>query len=429
MAISFVGSMAPVGANNGGNVTLTFTGASGLLDASGAQASLQQGDVVVCVYASSGVADAAMSTSSSGWTEVHEGYANGTSNDTNLALYYKVMGASPDTSFVAVGPTGNNNGTIATAFAFRGVDAAVLDVAFVAGSHFATGTGSTRPDAPAITPVTAGAWIVVAGAGAAAAGATYASSDLSSTTNHFRTGNHAETIDIAIGVGIKTDWTSGAFNPAAWTGGAANAGDSWAAIIVALKPAPVTHATTGALTGQIGSVAGSAAHKARHTTTGVLTGQIGSVAGSAQHKARHTTTGTLAGQGSVVAGSAARTRVHAATAALAGQGSVLAGSSAHKARHTTSGALSGQGSAVAGSAARTRVHATSGALAGLQASVTGSATLIPLVGAVTHVTSGALVGAGAIIAAVSSLLNAAVAKRTRRRRKRKDYQDRWGTWR
>jgi hypothetical protein len=228
--------MAPVGANNGGNVTLTFTGASGLLNAAGAQATLAQGDVVVCAYASSGTADAAMSTSSSGWTEIHEGYANGTSNDTNLALYYKVMGATPDTSFVAVGPTGNSNATIATAFAFRGVDAAVLDIAFVAGSHFATGTASTRPNAPAITPVTAGAWIVVAGAGSAVAGGTYASSDLSSTTNHFRTGNHAESIDCAIGMGIKTDWASGAFDAAAWTGGAANAGDSWAAIVIALKP-------------------------------------------------------------------------------------------------------------------------------------------------------------------------------------------------
>ncbi len=236
MTISFVGSMVPVGANNGGNVTLTFTGASGLLNAAGAQATLLQGDVVICAYASSGIADAAMSTSSSLWNEIHENYANGSANDTNLALYWKVMGSSPDTSFVAVGPTGNNNGTIATAFAFRGVDPAVLDIAFVAGSHAAVGTASTRPDAPAISPATAGAWILAVGAGAAATGAAFTNpGDLSATTNHFRSGNHAETIDIAIGIGLKTDWTSGAFNPAAWTGGAANAGDSWAAMVIALR--------------------------------------------------------------------------------------------------------------------------------------------------------------------------------------------------
>lgn len=179
-----------------------------------------------------------MSTSSTGWTEVHEDYTNGTSNDTNLALYYKVMGASPDTSFVAVGPTGNNNGTIGVAFAFRGIDPAVLDIAFVAASHSAGGTATTNPNPPSITPSSAGAWVAVVGAGAAAVGGAYSTpSDLSSTTNHFRSGNHAETIDIALGLGIKTDWSSGAFDPAAWTGGVSNAGDSWRAFVIALKPA------------------------------------------------------------------------------------------------------------------------------------------------------------------------------------------------
>jgi hypothetical protein len=238
MAISFVGSMAPVGVNNGGDVTLTFTGASGLLNAAGAQATLATGDVVVCAYASSGTADLAMAGtfSGGGGTEVHEAYSNAPANDANLAVYYKVMGGTPDTSFVGTGPTGSSNATIGTAFAFRGVDASVLDVTFVAGSHAATGTGTTLPDAAAITPVTAGAWILVAGAGAAAAGASYANSDLSATTNHFRTLNHAEAIDIAIGVGIKTDWVSGAFNPAAWTGGNVNANNGWCAITIALKP-------------------------------------------------------------------------------------------------------------------------------------------------------------------------------------------------
>jgi hypothetical protein len=230
--------MAPVGANNGANVTLTFTGATGLLDAAGGQATLLQGDVVVVPYATSAVTDGAMSEGSATYTVVHEAYSNGTANDTNLWLGYKVMGGTPDTTITVLGTGGANHGTIATAFAFRGVDAAVLDVAFVAGSHAATGTASTRPNAPAITPNTAGAWIVVAGGGAAATGGAFTNpGDLSATTNHFRSANHAETIDIAIGMGIKTDWVSGAFDPAAWTGGVANAGDSWAAMVIALKAA------------------------------------------------------------------------------------------------------------------------------------------------------------------------------------------------
>jgi hypothetical protein len=235
MAISFVGSMAPVSALNGGNVTLTFTGASGLLNTAGAQATLAQNDVVVVAYACSGTADHAMSTTSTGWTEISpEAYANGT-NDTNLAVYWKVMGSTPDTSFVAVGPTGASNGTVATAFAFRGVDTTTpLDVSVPTP---ATGTGTNSiPNAPSITPTTAGAWIAVIGAGVAGTGATFGHTDLSTTTNHFRTLNLAETIDIAIGMGIKTDWSSGAFDPAVWTGGNANAANSWAAFTIALRP-------------------------------------------------------------------------------------------------------------------------------------------------------------------------------------------------
>jgi hypothetical protein len=235
LAISFVGSMAPVGANNGNNVTLTFTGASGLLDATGAQATLQQGDIVITAYATSEVTDVAMSTSSSGWTEVTELYENVVSGqDTNLAVYYKVMGASPDTSFVAVGAGSASAGVIATAFAFRGVDTATpLDVA----STTASGQTTTIPNGASITPVTTGAWPVVVGAGAATTGAAYTvPAGLSATTNHFRSSNHAETVDIAIGLGIKTDWVSGAFDPAAFGGGVSNASNSWIAVTLALRP-------------------------------------------------------------------------------------------------------------------------------------------------------------------------------------------------
>ncbi len=242
MAISFVGSLPAVGANNGGNVTLTF---SNLRDAANAAVTLLEGDLVVCAYMSSGTADAAMSTSSSNWNELHENYANGTSNDTNLAVYWKIMGPSPDTSFVAVGPTGNSNATVGVAFAFRGVDSSSPIDVFTAGSHAVTGTATGRPNPATITPATAGAWIVAVGAAAAATGATFTNpGDLSATTNHFRSFSHAETIDGMLGMGIKTDWASGAFDPAAWTSGPNNAGDSWAAMTLALKPAPPTATCT-----------------------------------------------------------------------------------------------------------------------------------------------------------------------------------------
>jgi len=133
---------------------------------------------------------------------------------------------------------------------------------------------------------------------------------------------------------------------------------------------PVTHATTGALTGQIGSIVGSAAR-----VGGAVT---------------HATTGALTGQGSTVAGTATRTRQFATSGTLTGQGSTLAGSARHNIPHPATGTLTGPGSSLAGSAARTRAFATSGVLAGQQAAVVGSASR--QAAAVSHATTGALTG-------------------------------------
>jgi hypothetical protein len=228
--ISFVGSMVNE-TIDGGNVTLTFTG---LLDTAGAGATLAENDVVIVAYAVSGTADAAMSTSSSGWTEEAELYGNDT-NDVNLAVYSKRMGASPDADIVLVGNADASAGTGAMAFAFRGVDTTtLLDVAVTT----ATGIDSGQPNPASITPSTAGALIAVAVAGTAGNGNEFTNpGDLSATTNHFRSVWVPETIDIMLGMGIKTDWASGAFDPAAWTSGASNIANSWAAATLALRPA------------------------------------------------------------------------------------------------------------------------------------------------------------------------------------------------
>ena len=99
----------------------------------------------------------------------------------------------------------------------------------------------------------------------------------------------------------------------------------------------------------------------------------------------HATSGALTGQGSEIVGTAARTRAHATTGALAGPGSASAGTAAHIAKHATSGTLTGQGSAIAGTAARVATHETSGALVGQGAVVTGAAsgpgtTVLPIPG-------------------------------------------------
>jgi len=168
--------------------------------------------------------------------------------------------------------------------------------------------------------------------------------------------------------------------------------------------AVATHSTTGALTGQIGSIAGTAAHIAIHGTSGALTGQLGSVSGTAQHNVPHPTSGALAGQIGSVAGVAAHIAVHAASGSLTGQGTTLAGSAARFRAFAASGALTGQGSTVAGSAAWFRAMATSGALVGQGSVVAGSA-----VHGVPHDATGALTGPGAALAGVSARFRAFAA--------------------
>lgn len=183
----------------------------------------------------------------------------------------------------------------------------------------------------------------------------------------------------------------------------------------------VTHATTGVLTGQIGSMAGSAAHVAIHGTSGALTGQLGSVVGSAARKramassgaltgqigsisgaaaraaapVTHAASGSLAGQMGSVSGSTTRYRAHPASGSLSGQLGGVTGSAARKREFGSSGSLTGAGATVAGSTARFRGFATSGALSGQIGSVSGSAERST--STVTHATSGALGGQGAAV--------------------------------
>jgi hypothetical protein len=233
VAISFVGSLPTVAATNGGNVTLTFTN---LRDAAGVQPTLLQNDVVFAIFAWGNTADYTAPTIS-GWTLLDDKYSNGSTNDTNLAVYYKRMTASPDTAVTATGPGGAANSSIGVAFALRGVDTTTAIDNYVSGTHSTTGTGTGAINPLAITPASAGAWIAVVGALANPIGAALTNGgDLSATTNHYRSGTSPDTTDISVGVGLKTDWVSGAFDPAAWAGGGTRAaGDSWAAITFSVK--------------------------------------------------------------------------------------------------------------------------------------------------------------------------------------------------
>lgn len=235
-APTFVGSKG-IGYQNGAEV-ISLTD---LLNTSGAAATLQQNDLVIISYAndSQGTNQDLAAEGPAGWTLETELFSNDT-HAVNFAVWWKFMGATPDTSVTLPDGVTGSDGCAATIHAFRGVNTTTpRDATTVT----AAGTNTPHPDPPAITPTTTNALIYVAcgSSQALSGGGVYTDpGDLNSATNAFRS---------AFGPGTTDDATSGAgfvlgtggvsFNPTAWPG--ANSSTltqcAWASCVMALKPA------------------------------------------------------------------------------------------------------------------------------------------------------------------------------------------------
>lgn len=222
MAISYVGGQASGRAGSTGTSAVSFA------------FSPQAGDlVVITLVVGSAGRNPTLDLTAQGYTNLTQLNPNTTTQDTSLCVCYKVMGSTPDTG-VTMPSTGNNQDAQSWAIqCFRGVDSSSpMDTTPVS----ATGTATGRPNPGSITPVTAGAWVVICGGGCAATGAAYTAP--ANFTTNFLTANTVDTNDAMVGSGYWSGWASGAVDPAAYTGGTTNAADSWAAYTLALRPAP-----------------------------------------------------------------------------------------------------------------------------------------------------------------------------------------------
>lgn len=102
---------------NGGNVTLDLTALTG-----GSASSASQNDVVVVLGGqAAGTNGVAPTMASSGWTQIATGIANDI-RASGATAWYKVMGATPDTSVQVNGNANANNSVTALAFVFSSVD-------------------------------------------------------------------------------------------------------------------------------------------------------------------------------------------------------------------------------------------------------------------------------------------------------------------
>lgn len=196
---------------------------------------IQEGDLVIvtiCIASTTSrsfrISDS--SGSVTGYTEVASLYANDT-YDTNLQVGYKFAGATPDTNFYIVGGSGSaNDGCSIAIHVWRNVDPTTpMDVTPVTLTQ--TNTALVNP--PAITPVTTGAEIIIAGGAAHNGGFdTFTASYLS----NFETTGFNDTNDSSIGLG-SVSWTGGTYDGAAWTfSQASSTSFSCASCVMALRP-------------------------------------------------------------------------------------------------------------------------------------------------------------------------------------------------
>lgn len=220
MALSFVGS----GFNSnvsGADLTLTLP------------VGIAEDDVVYVAAVTSGSVDATMAMTTSGYTKLCDLFANDT-NDTNLGVFRKVMGASPDATAVVTG-TGSGFITIGAVFhVWRGADTATPeDVA----TTTATGLNSATPNPPAITTVTNDAVVLAIGGSVG---------ELDAVSN--APSGYSNLIDTLVGtsnvmMASKVTAAAGAQDPASYSDISGDSTDSWAAATVAIRPLVVSALT------------------------------------------------------------------------------------------------------------------------------------------------------------------------------------------
>lgn len=224
MAIQFVGRAIHVGTVGSGSTSLTS-----LTGGIGTEPGPDDVSVAQVAYAS----NADRAPAAAGYTQVAQQRLNDTI-DAGHYVGWKVMGATPDTSFAWTVPTGSSSsGMHVLVEVWRGVDTTTVeDVAAV----LAGGLNTAIPTLQGITPVTSGARILSYAASAhdQGAGQTLTSSGFDS---EFTATRDQASFDVTVLRGEK-DWSSGAFSPGAATFSGTDSNTfSWCTVTMVLRPA------------------------------------------------------------------------------------------------------------------------------------------------------------------------------------------------
>lgn len=221
MALEYVGGNSVNGSY--GNYSISLTALTGGLSSSAAS-----GDIVIVSFANVYGTFASMNVS--GYTYINQRYENDT-RDTNAAAFYKILTGTPDTQVNVYDDNGGLSGVCAV-HVWRGVDTTTpMDV-----TPLSNGGGNTGiPDPSAITPVTAGAYVIAIGIGTS--NTTRTPTAPTGYSNLVFKSNLVSGISQTIAFCSKA-WTSGAEDPGAFGGMDSNGQNTNVAYTIALRPAP-----------------------------------------------------------------------------------------------------------------------------------------------------------------------------------------------
>jgi hypothetical protein len=233
--IQYVGSVATSGLGNGGSISVAFTSLAG-----GIGGGVQTGDLVIAsIGIGSSSTNYALSMSTAGYTTLYDLFSSD-SNNANLGVFYKVMGATPDTSAATVSlGSSNNDAAILEVHVYRGVNT----VTPLGATNSATGSNTVLANPSGITTTVTGSKVIAIGAGShqRGSGFVYSSTEL---TEVYTASGDASTTDVALmvgsvivsGGGIRVSGIT--VNPNVFTfSGTDSGGYAWCAATFELIPA------------------------------------------------------------------------------------------------------------------------------------------------------------------------------------------------
>jgi len=223
--LQYVGGAEASGNSAAYNVALTsLVGGTG--------GAVQSGDLVIVATGFVQTSNLNPGVGTAGYTEEADLYKSDT-RDANFSVNWKYMSGAPDTTVNCLGSGSASNGSVCVVHVWRNADPTnPLDVV----PTTAIFGNSAIPNSPPITPITSGAVVISTGLGTGAA----VDTSVTAPTGY------ANQVDISVDpgnastVGISSmAWGgAGAEDPAAWTTWTTTTSDSWAAVTLALRPAP-----------------------------------------------------------------------------------------------------------------------------------------------------------------------------------------------